>query len=143
MLIVPQTCAKGTPANRTARGGAQPRQRPIRQTRTRSAAASRALPGSTQQLHSGGCGRCARTFAARIASHVSPHSSDRSPDGAKGDAQFGGALGLTPAAHRGPGRDGRSRVHPEAGARGPAVGSDGPVVISGHRLGGATQVGPR
>src|SRR2546422_3218330 len=45
--------------------------------------------------------------------------------------------------HRGPGRDGRTRVHPEAGARGPAVGSDGPVVISGHRLGGATQAGPR
>ena len=36
--------------------------------------------------------------------------------------------------HRGPGRDGRSRVHPEAGARGPAVGSDGSVGMSGSPL---------
>jgi hypothetical protein len=33
----------------------------------------------------------------RIASHASTHSGDRSPDGARGDAQFGGALGLSPA----------------------------------------------
>jgi hypothetical protein len=45
--------------------------------------------------------------------------------------------------HRGPGRGGRTRVHPEGGARGPSVGSDGPLVMSGHRPGGATPAGPR